>query len=200
MNMKTWSSVLVVLVAVFAPVGIAHSGDVNYTVSGQFFNIQQPKTNACWATVATMLASWKQQTKITIPDVLDSAGAVYRQLYEANVGLSSTEKPGFLTAVKLFAEPPATYTADGLTSLMKVHGPLWVTTAEPDGAKFSIHARVLTGITGDGTGDGTTLFIVDPADGQTHSETLNDFTQKMETLAKSDYGDGADPRPLIVHF
>ncbi len=197
--MKNWN-LLIVLVLVAAPVGVARSGDVNYTVPGQFFNIQQPKTNACWATVATMLASWKQQTKRKIPDVLDGAGPLYRQLYEANVGLSSSEKPGFLTAVKLFAEPPATYTADGLMSLMKVHGPLWVTTAEPGGAKFSIHARVLTGIMGDGTGDGTTLLIVDPDDGQTHSETLSNFTKKMETLAKSDYGVGADPRPLIVHF
>jgi hypothetical protein len=197
--MKNWGIVLILVLGLVPP-GVAHSSDVNYTVPGQFFRIQQPKTMACWATVATMLSSWKQQTKRTIPDVLDGAGAVYRQLYEANVGLSSSDKTGFLTAAKLFAEPPASYNANGLMSLMKAHGPLWVTTAEPNGAKFSIHARVLTGIMGDGTGDGTTLMVVDPDDGQTHLESLSDFTKKIETLAKSDYGDGADPRPLIVHF
>jgi hypothetical protein len=75
-----------------------------------------------------------------------------------------------------------------------------VTTAEPGGKKFSIHARILVGVMGDGSGAGTTLTIADPADGAKHFENLDAFTNKLETVAKSDYGAGADVRPLIVHF
>jgi papain like cysteine protease AvrRpt2 len=38
---------------------------------------------------------------------------------------------------------------------LREHGPLWITADEDPSAKFSVHARVLIGLRGDGTPDGT---------------------------------------------
>jgi hypothetical protein len=173
---------------------------VNYTVPEPIFIIKQPTDNICWATVAAMLTSWKAGQLRSIEDTMQSAGSLFVTLFQTNTGLGTRDKASFLRALHLTAEPPATYTAPALESKLRLWGPLWITTAEGPQSNFSIHARVLTGIMGDGSGSGTTLIIADPADGSKHLEKLHDFTSKMETLARSDYGDGADVRPLIVHF
>lgn len=164
------------------------------------FAIKQTKTMGCWATVATMLQSWHDGSLSSIQAVLATAGGNYPALYLSNAGLSSLEKPGFLRALHLTTEPPASYTAEALEAKLRLWGAMWVTTQETDGHQAFIHARLILGITGDGTSNGTTLFIADPADGQKHVESLGEFTSKIEALARSDYGKGADVRPLIVHF
>jgi hypothetical protein len=174
--------------------------DVNFMVKEPTFAIKQVKTMGCWATVATMLQSWHDGNLLSIQSVLATAGADYQGLYLSNAGLSSLQKPAFLHALHLTAEPPASYTAEALEAKLRLWGPLWVTTQETDGQQAFIHARLILGITGDGSSNGTTLFIADPADGQKHTESLGAFTSKMEALAKSDYGSAADVRPLIVHF
>jgi len=194
------SRVAVIGLLFLAPRIYAADQKVNYVVPEPTFVIQQPKPNGCWATVAAMMLSWKNRRAMTIEAVVQSAGAVYQALYKSDVGLSAAEKPSFLDSLHFKNEAPATYTAQALESKLKLWGPLWVTTAEPTGKKFSIHARVLLGIMGDGSGTGTTLLIADPADGTKHFENLDTFTQKLDKVAKSDYGAGADVRPLIVHF
>ncbi len=180
--------------------GAASAQAVNYVVPNPFFDMQQPNNNSCWATAATMLASWKAKSKLPISTVTGQAGVKYVQLFKNNKRLSSSDKVLFLSGLHLVAEPPATYTAQALESILRKWGPLWITTAEGPADDFSVHGRVVKGIMGDGSGDGTTLLIADPADGTTHPESLNSFTAKMATLARSDYGSGADVRPLIVHF
>jgi hypothetical protein len=174
---------------------------VSYTVPDPSFEIAQPTNNTCWTTAATMLLSWKAKSPLAIKDVASQAGATYLALFTTtDTGLNSSNKATFLSALNLTAEPPQSYSAQALESKLRLWGPLWITTAEGDESNFSIHARVLLGISGDGTGSGTTLVIVDPADGARHIESLDDFTKKLETVARSDYGSGADVRPLIVHL
>ncbi|WP_258389042.1 papain-like cysteine protease family protein [Paenibacillus spongiae] len=57
------------------------------------------------------------------------------------------------------------YSVDGIEYLLKLYDPLWATTDEDPTANFSIHARIISGISGDGTPDGTLLRIIDPAGG-----------------------------------
>ena len=54
-------------------------------------------------------------------------------------------------------EPAHSYTVEGFYGLLDRYGPLWVAAAVP-----GPHIRVVTGIEGDGTPDGTTLYINDP--------------------------------------
>ncbi len=72
-----------------------------------------------------------------------------------------------------------------------------MTTDENPGANFSIHARILTAIRGDGTPGGTTLTFVNPSGGRVERETLAVFLPKFEAEAR-------DPkRPLriqVVHW
>ena len=147
-----------------------------------------------------MLRSWKQQTRRDIPSVMDEAGPQYRLMFDHNNGLSAADKEAFLQTMNLKTEPPATYTGSGILDLLRNFGPLWVTTKPPESKNFSIHARIVIGITSSGSDQDTFLTLVDPADGSRHPESLKDFTSDMEAVAKSDYGNGADIRPLIVHF
>jgi hypothetical protein len=189
-----WMSLLTGTLVATAP------APFDYTVPGTFFDMKQPSDMVCWATAATMLRSWKQQTKRDISSVMDEAGPQFRQMFDANRGLSSADKQNFLTAMKLKTEPPATYTGAALLTMLQNWGPLWVTSKPPETKPFSIHARIVVGITSSGSDENTFLTLVDPADGSRHPQSLKDFTADMEAIAKRDYGNSADVRPLIVHF
>ena len=167
----------------------------NYNVPGIVPIIAQPSWRTCWATVATMLVSWRDQASYTIQTVMDMAGAIYRTKFDNDQGLLGSEKAAFLTALGMTGEPPMSYPVTGLRALLENHGPLWVTTDEQPGAGFSIHARIITGMFGNGTINGTRLRINDPDGGRQYTETFRAFTQKFEEVP-----DTGQLRIQIVHF
>lgn len=171
---------------------------VDQKITGVVPPLRQPKTMACWATAATMMHSWKKNQSISIEAALSEIDPNYLEIFEINKGLISNNKPGFLLSAGLRSEAPQNYTTQGWANLIRRHGPLWVTTAE--GQNFSIHARVMTAIFGDGTGNGTTVVIIDPADGAVHTEKLSIFDQKFEAVARQDLGNCGELRPQVVHY
>ncbi|MDX2043797.1 MAG: papain-like cysteine protease family protein [Acidobacteriota bacterium] len=173
---------------------------IDYTVPGNVPKLAQPSTNSCWATAATIMFSWKDKKNYAIQDVTDKAGAAYTIKFKNNSGLGGVEKPDFLKSLKLRTEAPQNYTVNGWLSLLKTHGVLWVTTNEGSSQNFSIHARIIKGISGDGSPDATFLSIIDPAGGNEYSESLTAFIKKFEEVAQIDLGTGADLRPQVVHF
>jgi len=42
--------------------------------------------------------------------------------------------------------------------------------------------------------------IVDPGDGSEYNESITDFTNKFDDVAREDMGDGGDSRPQVVHY
>ncbi len=66
------------------------------------------------------------------------------------------------------------YTPENLLTLLQNHGLIWVTTKEPEN-----HTRIIAGISGDGTPDGTSLQIINPADGCSYNEIFSSFAQKL---------------------
>jgi hypothetical protein len=172
---------------------------VNYTVPGNIPAVKQPTGNTCWATAATMLISWKKGPQ-TIQQAMDNAGVIYGLKVKADSGLAGSEKPSFLQAVGMKAEGPQTYSVAGWQQLLKNYGPLWVTTNEGTSQRFAVHARVMVGISGDGSPSGTFVTLLDPATGSKTSETIQSFTKKMEDIARADLGQGADLRPQVVHY
>ncbi len=174
---------------------MAEEGGVlfDYDVPGIVPIIKQPTPNTCWATVSTMMVSWRENTSYTIQHVMNRAGQPFRTKFDNDQGLVAGEKAVFFTSLGMTGEAPMLYTAKGLLDLLKTHGPLWATTDEQPGTDFSVHARIITGIFGDGTVDGTSLRINDPSDGKHYSESLKEFTQKFEALAGSQF-------IQIVHF
>jgi outer membrane protein OmpA-like peptidoglycan-associated protein len=159
----------------------AFSAPVSYRVPGIVPALAQPSGMTCWATVATMMISWKENRSIPIADALSLIGGSWAAKFHANKGLTAAEKPVFLAAAGLIPEPPMNPSIDGWASMLRRYGPLWVTTDEAAGDdNWAIHARVMRGIHGDGTPDGTRVDIVDPAGGREYTETFAHFQAKFE--------------------
>ncbi|MFN8570853.1 MAG: papain-like cysteine protease family protein [Gemmatimonadaceae bacterium] len=173
------------------------SSAVDYSVPGFVAPIAQPSGMTCWATVATMMTCWRKQQSMTIATVMGQIGATYLTKFSNNQGLTAGEKATFLAAAGLAYEYPQSRTVAGWEALLRAYGPIWVTTDEKPGAGFSIHARLITGIHGDGTPAGTSLDIVDPAGGKAYPENYGAFVKKYEEEALDPK---SAPRIQIVHW
>lgn len=175
-------------------------GSIAVGSAGSVPELQQPSGMTCWATVATMMVSARDSASYPIEAVMDLAGEQYRQKFDADQGLAGTEKEAFLSSLSLQAEPPQCYAVDGLAGLVSTYGPIWVTTDEDPSENFAVHARVIESLEGDGTPDGTTLTIVDPATGSRYQESFADCMRKLEEVAIGDMAGGGDFRIQVVHF
>ena len=161
---------------------------------------QAPKVKGCWAAALTMLKSWAAKNSLTIESVLGAAGQLYVEKYNADTGLLPNEVPAFLQAFGLRDASIGTLTAAGLAKQIAERGPLWVIADEDSSASFSIHARVITGITGDGTPQGTKVLFNDPASSEPGEESLQVFISKLEQLTQgvsSTFG-GVVPQILSI--
>jgi N-acetylmuramoyl-L-alanine amidase len=156
----------------------------HYDVPGTFEPLVQPSSMACWATAATMLINWRDQASHPIGAVCNMAGPIYRNYFDNNTGLPRADKPGFLQRLGLQEEPPACYRIDAYRDLLRTYGPLWVSADVGSPGTVSIHARVMTGIYGDGSADNSFVWLIDPVDGQRHSETFAHFSATLEQLAR----------------
>jgi hypothetical protein len=166
--------------------------------------VAQPTSMTCWAAVVTMMLSWRDQISYTIEHAMDLAGPVYMLKFNKSKtndkegGLLGSEKPPLMTALDMIGEAPMSYTINGLKDLLQTFGPLWVTTDENPTEGFAIHARVITGIFGDGTVDGTSLRIIDPAGGRRYTEGFRLFAKKFEEEARD--SKAKTLRIQMVHF
>lgn len=176
---------------------------IDFQVEGRLRPLKQPDNldMACWATVATIMFSWKHDTDAAIEDVVSLAGPGFLEMYTGNQGLKSADKPAFLQRLGLEAEPPRSFSVEGFAELLKTHGPLWITADEDPGANFSVHARVLIGLRGDGTPGNTMAFFLDtrPGTKSPDTEPMAKLQEKLAQLAIGDAAAGAF-RPQIVHF
>lgn len=179
------------------PISAMLSRSFSYRIPGTVPPIAQDKPMACWATVSAMMTSWRDNTVYSIADAASKIGARWRKMYDDDTGMAGADKPAFLAAAGLAAEPPANYTIERYETLLREYGPLWVTTNEGFGSPFSaVHARIVVGISGDGTPTGTMLDIVDPAGARTYTESFQTFVNKYE----DDVRTIASPRIQIVHW
>lgn len=168
----------------------------NYEVPGTVPVLLQPTGNTCWATVATMLFSWRDNKSYTIPQVMDIIGPYYRNLFDNDSRLADTDEADFLSASGLTGEPPANYTVDNYLAFLQGYGPLWIELNNDPNNIFAHHAVVMTGMFGDGTPDDTEIVLNDPSTGVDLAETFTQFVQNFENLA----GISGDPILQIIHF
>lgn len=168
--------------------------------AGTVPKMKQPNSMACWATVATMMVSWKQGKKLGIEEVLQAAGDEYVTRFQSQQGLASSEKEAFIGALGMRGEPPANYSVQQYIDWVNTYGPLWITTdSSSANGQFSPHARVVTRITGTGSanGNGTSFVFIDPATGGEVAEPLSTFLAAYEQMVTD------NPGALfvqIVHF
>ena len=59
---------------------------IDFQVPGRLRPLKQDNAMACWATVATILVSWKRDTNATVENVLTDAGQEFLDLFNAGQG------------------------------------------------------------------------------------------------------------------
>lgn len=168
--------------------------------SGTVPKLKQANSMACWATVATMMVSWKEGRQMTVEETLQKAGAQYLTKFQNGEGLLSSEKEAFIGALGMVGEAPASYSLQQYIDWVNTYGPLWITTDSSAAAgQFSPHARVVTRITGTGSADGsgTSFVFIDPASGTELTEPFSTFLSAYEQMVTDNPG---DLFIQIVHF
>jgi len=152
----------------------------NVQVPGTVPVLSQPSSLVCWATVFTMMKSWKDSTSYEISDAVGSVGARYLNIFQNNNVLITTLVPQFMQDANMTLESMQDLNADGWSALLNQYGPLWVGTLNQLGPSGGLHSRIVQGLSGDGSGDNTFFAIVDPAGGRTYGETMTTFMAKYD--------------------
>jgi hypothetical protein len=176
----------------------ANAAPVNKIVDAKGF--KQGHDWSCWAAAAVILFRWKDGINYSEADIAAMAGPNFSAALTADTGLSGTQIADFASALGLKAEVPQNYTPKGYETLLASHGPLWVASDLAAPGSFRRHVRVLRGVSGDGTFDGTSAWVLDPADGSDSQITLSAFATQMEKVAKDELDAGGSLFPQVIRF
>jgi hypothetical protein len=153
---------------------------VNFAVPGLKFVYSQPNTMACWATVYAMMQAWNQGSGFqNIRAAIIPLGQPWLDYFDQNTGIPPIMGTQFEGAVGLVREPRFNPSPQGWQYMLQRYGLLWVTGTVPGG----IHDRILEGLSGDETGPGTSMSIIDPDGGRRYTETLATFISGFEGQA-----------------
>ena len=117
--------------------------------------VPQPTTRTCWAAAAAMVVGWRDRLSIDPDEVVRGSAGLWSKM--TGGGLPPRNRDELAAVWGLATEPPRDYTVDGFADLLRRCGPLWIGVADPDG-----HAVVVTGISGDGGADTTSIHYHDP--------------------------------------
>ena len=95
-------------------------------------------------------------------------------------GASAEQEAELWAASGLVAEPLASHTLESWEGLLRTYGPLAVIVDVDPSDKRAMHVLLITGIHGDGTADGTTATIVDPARGDKRPVKFSAFLSQYQ--------------------
>jgi hypothetical protein len=165
-----------------------------YDVHGMKVVLAQPTNMVCWATVYTMMYSWRRQESVPIRDAVALVGANYARMFDRNEGLPPSDFVPFLRAARMSHEPMINLTIEAWEQKLRCHGLLWVGTMNTDYS--GRHSRIIAGMSGDGRPEGTTMKILDPDGGRRYDETFTVFLRKYETAFTA----GNDTYYQIRHY
>ena len=148
--------------------------------------IAQDKSNACWLASSSMMETWKTGIHFSLTDtlkILDSSGTSFTNIYDNNSGLAFADNQKITSTLSLTSLPPASYAIKYLTSILD-SSPLMAVIMFSSSSIIA-HIIVITGLSGDGTPEGTSLSINDPLplnNGNTYTIAFNDFLNKFEQV------------------
>lgn len=160
---------------------------IDYTVPGIFDVIAQPSSMTCWATVGTMMMGWRDQKCYEIQTAMNMAGSRWGEMFRRGDGLAAADHGAFASACGMRYAQLMCYDISGWVRMLRDWGPLAVVTANP------YHARIMVGISGDGTPGGTQVTLIDPAGGRRYSQDFLVFNAAFEGVA-------ASPRYQLWHY
>jgi hypothetical protein len=137
--------------------------------------ILQRSSLVCWAAGGAMMEAWRSRQSLTVEQVLDSLGGDWREKYDLNQALTVAELRAFLAALRTVEEGPQSYTPEGLARLLGRVGPLFEVGDDGIQNNQLSHVRIITAVKGDGTPEGTTVTLADPATGTNVVESFTAF-------------------------
>ena len=159
----------------------------------------------CWATVYTMLVSWKNQRFYGVGEAMENLGDKYLDYWRKNQGLPGGEEKQFVAAANMAVLAPASYPMSTFVKLLEQNGPLWIIS----GDGISSHAQLLIGIFGRSLEEKydnyeTSIFeLIDPATGLFKYMNGIEFTEQFESEARflvDNDQDHIDMRWQILHL
>ncbi len=128
-----------------------------------------------------MMNSWKRGLSFAdVRSAIASLGQPWLGYFDRNTGILPSEGLRFERATGLVREPRMNLSPQGWESYLRQFGLLWVSGTNSGGG---IHDRILEGIVGDESGNGTLMYIVDPDGGRRYAETLSTFIIGFEGQA-----------------
>jgi hypothetical protein len=151
-----------------------------YTVPGTRVVLAQKTPNICWATVYTMMRSWKTQSSVGVRQSVAAVAEKYGVMVDNDQALPSTEFGPFIASAGMAVEPMMNLTIEGWVKLLRFYGLIWVGTLNSIGPGAGLHSRIIEAMSGDGTVDGTVMHMMDPAGGRAYKEIFRDFLAKYE--------------------
>ena len=175
---------------------------VNFDVPGAFQHLQQTNTMLCWATTASMMLAWRDQTNYGHRTSAERAGATYTAMFDGNQVLGKGQVGGFANALGMSVRAQTSWSPETMAQFMADHGPLWVFGDQDMVNNFLLHARIITGIHGDGTGAGTMLTISDPLQPGPIQESFDRLMQRMSAPDANWYESSVvhwPARPAVSH-
>jgi len=162
---------------------------MSFVVGGFKAVVAQPNTMACWATVYSMMLSWKRQQSFDIAGAVGSVGSKYLTYFQANTGLPSAEFASFLRAAGMGYQPMANLPVSDWEDLLQRHVLLWVGTLASSSPGSGLHSRIIEGIVGSSSSSSANFMIIDPAGGRRYNEPFVDFVRKYEGAIRGARGD-----------
>jgi len=115
--------------------------------------VPQQTPMSCWAASFAMLIAWRDGMPMEPAKIAEPLG--YKKKYDKD-GLER-EDTAVINHWELQAGEPMCYSLKAFKDLIETYGPLWVATN-----RLSPHARVITGMTWDGTVENTRVNIYRP--------------------------------------
>ena len=167
---------------------------IGAVIEQPFFLVKQIHENSCWASVLSMMFSWKEG-KIISEEVILSPYDEYLEIYKnsGKAGITFKQEIALYQELGLETEKQLNPTIKGWTEMINTYGPLSITIdARPPFG--TIHAILILAIYGSENGLNTRVIYADPADGKLHEVDFLAFLKMYESKYSVDW-------PIqIIHF
>ncbi len=150
--------------------------------------IVQQNGNNCWEASLAMILSWRQQAS-TVPEDITGDSEFWQQ-WCIEGGLDPEHDQIFRHYHLTVDRAYQSYTPEDYARILQERGPIWVGTdvSSEGSTEAEPHAMVITGIAGDGTPNGTIVYMNNPW-GRTEQLRFQRFEQfLLARLVRSEAG------------
>jgi hypothetical protein len=134
-------------------------------------SLRQKSRNACWATAAAILVSWREKRVLQPEEFLREYAPRWLTPFLEDTGLAADAKSAFLADSGLCFEWGAGYMPSAIRDLLQAYGPLWFTIGTPK--SFGTHAVIVVGVAE--VAGNAWVSVIDPRDGREHDLSYGEF-------------------------